>query len=1049
MKATLTRLFLLILVLYQFEGHAQNSPVTGKVTDPDNSPLPGASISIIGTTQGTATDEEGNFTINAAATATLSIHVLGFKTQEIAIEGRSFIHVVLQPDQESLDEVVVTGYTSQKKKDIVGSVAVVDVETMKSVPAGSAMQALQGQAPGVDIINSGSPGQSSSIFIRGITGFNTNPLVLIDGIQGQINDVPASDVESIQVLKDAGAASIYGARGANGVIIITTKKGARGRTKVSYESFYNVKIPDSDPIDLLNAEEYARIWSELNPATTLFPGGVIPDYAWRASPSQRGVAMEGDPVVNPSNYNFDPRDFNNNYIIAKLVKTGRTNMYEEIFRPALMMNHVVTASGGSERSTFLLSMGYLNDQGTLERTYLKRYNLRANSEFIINDNIRVGENLNVFYKDNPMVEYSPNHPFSSIGDAMKWLPFMPVYDIQGNFAGPFVGPGISEMGDWSNAKAMRHFSDNNRNRNYGIVGNVYLEVDFLKNFTARTRFGGNINNYYTQTFNYPSYWSSGGGGNNNSLSENSGFYTTAQWTNDLSYNTVVDKHTVSVLVGTEMVENKARSLTGSGQNFFLTDYNYLILGNAQNTLPPSSGASEDALFSLFGRLDYSFDDRYILGFTIRRDGFSAFGKDNRHGVFPAVAIGWRISEETFMKDVSWLNDLKIRASYGVMGNKEGINPANAYYTYGQHPGLSYYDMNGSGNSLVPGFYPLQNGNTYTSWERNELKNIGLDATLFNNQIDISVEVYKKSTDGLLRPMQAPSTAGEAASPWVNIGDIQNKGIDASLVFRKQLSQDWRLRLGTSFTSYRNKIVSLPFPGYVDEGQIRYQEGFPMSSFFGYKVIGIFQTAEEVAAHATQEGAEPGRFKYLDADGNGVITPDDRVHYGDPNPDFTLGLNLAASYRNFDFSAVMYGSFGQDIFNNTLEFLGNWSRGVSNKSRRVLKAWTPTNTNTDVPKNELVPSFSSYANNVFNSSYLEDGSFFRLRSLQVAYNVQADAVKSLGISNLKLYLQATNLFVITNYSGIDPEVAGGTGFRGVDSGNYPQEKGFVFGFNVTF
>ena len=355
------------------------------------------------------------------------------------------IDVSLASGQSSgLEEVVVTGYTSQKKKNIVGSVAVVDIRALKSIPASSAMQALQGQAAGVDVINTGSPGSPSNIFIRGITGFNTAPLVLIDGIQGQINDVPANDVESIQVLKDAGAASVYGARGSNGVIIITTKKGRSGQSQVSYDSYYNLQIPRGEnKLDLLTTEEYAKIWFEINPATALFPGGVIPDYIYRSGlAGPRGIGNEGDPQVNSALYNFDPLEVNNNYIIAKLTKSGRTKMYDEIFDPALMMNHTVTASGGSDKANYLLSFGYLDHQGTLENTYLKRYNVRVNTQYKIRENIRIGQNLNIYYKSNPTK--SVNGGFGPVNSALNHLPFLPVYDIGGNFAGPFAGPGISD-----------------------------------------------------------------------------------------------------------------------------------------------------------------------------------------------------------------------------------------------------------------------------------------------------------------------------------------------------------------------------------------------------------------------------------------------------------------------------------------------------------------------------------------------------------------------------------------------------------------------------
>lgn len=1025
----------------------QDISIRGKVTSQETGePIPGVNVLVKTTPIGTITDIDGNYTINAPEDGTLLFSYIGYVTEEIPVNSRSVINVAMVTDIRSLEEVVVTGYSTQRKKDIVGSVAVVDTEALKEIPSGSAMQALQGQAAGVDIINNGSPGAPSSIFIRGITGFNTAPLVLIDGIQGEINDVPANDVESIQVLKDAGAASIYGARGSNGVIIVTTKRGKSGAPSITYDSYFNLQIPHgTNPLDLLNTQEYATLYAQVNPNTALFPGGVVPDYLWRG-PNGRGIGMEGDPQVDPALYNFDPLDINNNYIIQKVNK-GRTDMFDEIFNPALMQNHTLSVSGATDRANYLLSFGYLDHQGTLLNTYLKRYNVRLNTEFEVRDNIRIGQNLNVLYKDNSPVENSPNHPFSSIGDALQWLPFLPVYDIGGNYGGAYAGPGNFELGDWGNPKARRDLSFNDKNRQYGIIGNAYLEIDFLKHFTARTSFGGNINNFYNQLFEHNPYWRADGGNNTNRLTENSGFFTTLQWTNTITYKNNIGKHDIAVLAGTESVENQNRSQRAVGERFFSTDYNFLILDNAEVRRLPTSTAYEDALFSVFSRLDYSYSDKYLVGVTVRRDGFSAFGPDKKYGIFPSAAIGWRLSEENFMSNVGWLNDLKIRGSYGVMGNKEGINPANAYTTYGQNPQRSYYDINGIGSSIVQGFFPLQNGNTFTSWERNIMSNIGFDASFFNYKLNVSLEYYKKFTDGLLRPLQTPATAGEAISPFVNIGDIQNTGIDFAADYRTFISNDLQIRIGANLTSYKNVIKSIPDPGYFDQAPIRFEEGYPMSSFFGYKILGVFRDQEEVDNHAEQDGKEPGRFKYLDANGDGIINTLDRVHFGDPNPDFTLGVNLGATFKNFDFSAILYTSQGQEIFNNTYNWIGTFARGVGNKSKRVLDAWTPTNTDTNVPKNEAAPSFSSTG--VVNSAWLENGSFIRLRSVKLGYSLPSGALSGIGLTRLKVYVQGTNLFLITKYSGMDPEMAGGTGFRGVDSGVYPNEKGVAFGFNVTF
>jgi TonB-linked SusC/RagA family outer membrane protein len=1046
MRKKITLLIVILITLSQGM-FAQTKRITGKVTGTDNVPIIRATITVSGTTNSTATDAEGNFSITAPQDASLEISTIGFSSQLIKVGGRSTINVQLESGVPSrLDEVVVTGYGSQKKKDIIGAVSVVDVKALQSIPSSSAMQALQGQASGVDVVNNGSPGSPSSIFIRGITGFDNTPLVLIDGIQGDINDVPTSDVESIQVLKDAGAASIYGARGSNGVIIITTKKGKSGAPVISYNSYYNMQIPHKgSELNTISAQQYADIIKVIDPSNGMIINGQLADYFWRG-PNGSGAALAGDPAVDPSLYRFNPKDPANNYIIEKVNKNAKGgDMYDAIFNPALMMNQSVTASGGNDKATYLISLSYLDDNGTLKNTSLKRYSLRTNTAFKIGKSFRLGENFNIYYKQNPQAPNNGN--FGPILTAEAQLPMIPLFDIGGNYAGPFAGPANHVLGDWSNPLADATLTNNNRNRTYGFIGNVFLEFNFLKNFTARTSLGGVATNFYAQTYAPTQYWKSSGG-SNQILTENSGFATTLQWTNTLAYNNHFGNHNINVLVGSESVEDKSRSLLAQGEKFVSDDYNYLVLGNAQVSHIPSSIASEDALFSLFGRIDYSYNDKYLLGFTLRRDGYSAFGPDKKYGVFPAVAIGWRLSQEKFMKGISWITDMKIRASYGILGNKQGIPPTNAYTTYSQGPRFSYYDIHGTGNSLVQGFYPQQNGNAFTSWEQDKLTNVGIDATLFDNHIDLSVEYYKKSVNGLLRPIQAPYTAGEGRSPYVNVGNIENKGVDANVTYRGHVSKDFQFSVGANFTSYKNKIISLPDPGNFDEGVVRFEQGYPMTSFFGYKIIGVFKDAAQVQASAVQKDAAPGRYRYFDANGNDTINSLDRVHLGDANPKFTMGVNLGASYKNFDFSAIIYTSQGNKIYNSQKEWLGSFERGPSGKSTKVLDAWTPGNMNTNIKMNELGRNFSN--SGVTNSAFIEDGSFIRLRSVQLGYNFPSKSLKSVGITRLRLYVTGVNLLTITNYSGLDPEVAGtGVGFRGQDDGAYVQEKGVEFGLNASF
>lgn len=1037
----------IMCVMISFYVNAQ-SRISGKVlTSLDGKPLVGATVNIKNTSIIQLTDSDGTFTINAKLGDVLAISYIGYRTQEITVKNQVYFAISLIPSENSLDQVIVIGYSGQRKKDITGSVSVVNIKALKSIPAGSAVQALQGQASGVNVISSGAPGGVSNIFIRGITSFgNTQPLVIVDGVQSDLNNISSEDVESIQVLKDAGAASIYGVRGANGVIVVTTKKGKIGRPTVSYDSYVSIQLPlPGNPLNLLDGENYARLSKIANPSTQLFANG-LPDYIY-AGPGVTGTAKAGDPAVDPSKYNLDLNNSAKNYLIQKVNKAG-TNWFQETFDPALMTSHNLTVSGGTENATYLASLIYLNQQGTLLETNLKRYSARINTEFRVKKNIRVGENVYMYYRQNAgYVNLVENQAIQGI---IRIKPIIPVYDIMGNFGGTFGGP---ELGDAENPVAQQKRAENNRNNSWNFVGNLYAEVDFLKHFTARTSFGGNLNNNYSLGFFFPPYNNSVGNSSANSLTENSGYNSNTIWTNTVSYSNIFGKHSVKLLTGSEAIRNYGRAQTGSRNGFYSTNFNYLLLGNGTSNIRNSSSAYENTLFSLFGRLDYTYNDKYLLAATIRRDGSSVFGSKSRYGVFPSVSLGWRLSRENFLKKIIWLNDLKLRASYGVLGSQNNVNPFNAFTLYGGSASTSYYDIGGTGNSAVQGFNQARIGNLNTSWEENIVTNIGLDATLFNS-LDVSVEYYKKSIKGLLFPQPLPAVVGLVNPPVINIGDIQNTGFDLSTNYRGSLSKNLQFNLGANVTTYKNKIIEIPGPGYFDAGTsrtgdlIRNQKGESVSSFFGYEVIGLFQSDDDVAKSPTQDGAQPGRFKYRDINNDGKITTDDRVIFGSPNPDFTYGLNIGLNYKGFDFSTIYYGSQGNKILNNVRWWTDFFSTFTGAKSNILLDAWTPGNTNTSIPKIESASTFSN--SGAPNSYYMENGSYFRLRSLIAGYTVNPGSLQKIGISKLRFYIQGTNLFTITKYSGLDPELGGSSSVFGVDYGNYPNnQKSFLFGLNVSF
>ena len=1095
-------LFVLVLnLLFILTAQAQNVQVRGKVSDASG-PLIGVSVKVAGTTAGTLTDENGNYVINAPATGTLNFTYVGYVAQNVRINGRTTINVQLSAQSQALTEVVVTGYSAQRRRDITGSVAVVDVEAATQFPTGSTSQLLQGQASGVTVVSPGAPGAEANVFIRGVTSFgNAQPLIIVDGVQATINDINPNDIASVQVLKDAGAASIYGVRGANGVVVITTKKGRSGAPKVTYEGYIGVQTPPTGNVfDIMSSQEMSSVWRQADPTNILynFEGNGLPDFFWVNNPAEGvgGYSNAGAPEVDPARYRFDPSNPNNNYQIAAVNKQG-TDWFHEVFKDAPQQSHTLSASGGTENSTYLFSVNYLNQEGTLINTYLKRYAARINTTFNIGKRIRIGENAYVFNRSNSGVAGGNQNAEGTIGMVYRISPIIPVRDIQGNFAGTRLGTPL--MGNAQNPVAQQEFTSNNRNNSWNIQGNVYGEIDLIKGLNFRTTFGGTVNNQHFTGFNPSPYMNREGYNNANALSENAVYNSNWTWTNTLNYSGIFGKHNVKLLAGTEALNGYGRQLIGGAQGFFLTNIEYLVLSNGTSNITNNSLVTQNTrLFSLFGRADYAFADKYLIGLTIRRDGASVFGADNRYGVFPAVSLGWRINQESFLKDVTWLNDLKIRGSWGKMGSYSNVPNTNAYTLYSQQFGTSYYPIGGT-NQTAPGFWLSNIGNAQTGWEEDIVTNVGFDAGFLNNRFTFSAEWYKKQVNGLLFPQPLPATAGAATAPFINIGDVQNTGLDFSLSYNggKQGS-DLTYNISANFTTYKNKIVSLPGSGFFDVSNsrignlVRNAEGHPIGSFFGYKVLGLFRDAADVAASPTQSDAAPGRFKYEDVNADGQITAADRTFFGDPNPDFTYGLNLGATYKQFDISTVLYGSQGNKAINYVrywTDFLGTFTGA---KSKALLNAWTPvdrnvdraqwtaTNPNAKTPAAETSSNFSNSGSGSFNSYYMENGSFLKMRSLQIGYTINPKQLGNIQIDRLRIYLQGANLFTITKYTGIDPELTPSTGNLGngggtanppsigafgnpnalnnsqasaafgIDYGNYPNnQRSFLVGINLTF
>lgn len=1050
--------------------------ISGKVTGPDNQPLIGATISVKGTTVATTTTSSGDFSLNVpSGRNVLVFSSVGFEEQQINIGSGTNFTVSLKEKVSSLNEIVVTGYTAQKKKDITGSVSVVNMKDMRQMPAGTGEEALQGRASGVTIVTSGQPGGASDIRIRGITTFGNNqPLVIIDGVEGELHNINVADVESMQVLKDA-AAAIYGVKGANGVIIITTKKGRTGKAKVSYDAYYGVTTPGKG-YDMASPQEEANaIWQQqrnsgiANPSSKQFGSGanpVLPDYL------QTYDATKDDTLAHvPYGYTLcncaadsivDMRFYNiNSAQITKANKAG-TNWYKEITRNAPVQSHNISVSAGSDKSSYFFSLGYLNQQGIAQYQYNKRYSVRANTQFNVKNNIRIGENAYLYYQQNP--RYGNQGEGSPFSMAFREDPIIPVYDEAGNFA----GTKSQDLGNAQNVFANVYRTKDNKTNTWSMAGNVYAEADILKHLTVRTSFGGNVNNQYYYNFNYVGYENAEGNTGLNSFTEGASYNSNWTWTNTATYANEFGNHNIRVLAGTEAKSYYNRYQSATRSDYFSQNPNYWTIATGAGAKDNAGAAFQIASWSIIGKLEYAYAGKYLVNASLRRDGVSVFAPAQRTGYFPGVSAAWRISQENFMKTVSFVNDLKLRYSWAKLGTYGNVTATNPYNLYASPADRSAYDLAGNSTSPMTGFFRAYLGNPGTTWEGDEISNVGLDATILNNKIDFTLEWYKKKVNRLLfQPSSSVlydvAVIGDPALPYVNIADNQSTGIDFNATYHGKVGKDFRFDITGIVTTYKSKILSVPGSGYFEPGSIRNvtlqrnMEGHPFGTFFGYEVVGLFKDADDVAKSPQQDDASPGVFKYKDVNGDNKINADDRTIIGNPNPDFTYGLNLSLGYKAFDFSAFFFGSHGNDIYNQTLYYTDfpDFFKGAIRREA-ALNSWTSTNTNTNIPVFRTKGGFST--DQTTNSYFVSKGSYLRCRQIQIGYTLPQNVLSKVGIDNFRIYVQGTNLFTVTKYKGLDPELqtpqdSNGNivniGAFGIDQGNFPHTPAFLFGVNVNF
>ena len=1054
--------------------------ITGKVVGSDGKPVVGATIQVKGSNTGTSTLEDGTFSITVPQNATLQISATGSKSQDVKVGSSSEVNVTLATTLSNLEEVVVTGYTAQRKKDITGAVAVVNVKDMTANPGSNIENLLQGRASGVTVTSSGVPGAGSNIRIRGFSTFGSNdPLFVVDGIQlSSVNEINPADIESMQVLKDASASALYGSAAANGVIIITTKRGKVGAPKISYDGYYGNQWQNRS-LDLLNTKEYGDyLWKlAINAGQVDGQGNVrhgqygtgktpvIPDYILGGS--QSGL-KEGDPAVNPSLYKLDIYNVNDDsktYLITKANKQG-TDWLKEIQQAAPIMNHQVNVSGGTDKGNYLFGLNYFDQSGLVAETRYKRYSLRSNTNFVVKNKVRMGQSLQINFIDQ-IPGFVNQDESNAILMAARMQPIVPVYDIKGNWAGTRG----SNLGNAGNPVADRWRSSQQKDTRIGLIGNLYAEVDFLKYFTARSNFGIDLGNNGSSGFGLPRYETSEGRGGTGSYYENMSTGYNLTFFNTIRFKkTFADLHDVSIVAGNEIKQFRGKGTGGSSSDYFLFDRNFWQVSAGANPTP--SGYSYEYLSRFYSpilvKADYTFNNKYIFSGSYRRDGASnEFGPVNKYGDFGGASLGWRMTDESFMKSTaSWLNDLKVRIGYGVLGNNRipGFGFSNLYAF---ENGFTTYPING-GNSSSFGFAHRKIGNPDVQWEVAGTTNFGIDASMLDNKLNVTLEVYQKKTSKLLFPVELdPTIFGYVDAQPRNIGKMTNNGIDLSVNYRGKSGKDFSYELGLNLSAYRNTVDAIS-GDFVDGSRTRIDPfnrsvvGQPFMSFYGYQLDGFFDTPAELAT-LQQGGSFVGSWKYKDISGasgkpDGKIDQNDKTFIGNPHPKFIAGFNLSATYKAWDVTAFIYWKAGGDLA-NYVRYWTDFNTFQGNRTRRVLyDSWEKPGDNKLLPK---LDGGDGASGQVPVSYYIEPGGYLRLKNLSVGYNMPSKTVKKIGLDKLRLYAQAQNILTITKYTGLDPEIGnfntGRGDYRnqavdynmGVDSGNFPVPRMITFGINASF
>ncbi|NME69266.1 SusC/RagA family TonB-linked outer membrane protein [Flammeovirga aprica] len=1017
-----------LLSLLSFNVFAQNI-IRGVVLDEKKSPIPGANILIKGTTQGTVTNMDGEFSLSTNENDVLLFSYIGYQPQEISVKGKSAIEVQMVLDAKQLEEIVVVGYGVQKKSVVTGAISSIKSEDVESTPIANASQALQGRTSGVIVqSNSGAPGGAVSIKIRGVSSNgNSSPLYIVDGLQvGNINNLSPNDIESIEVLKDAASAAIFGARGANGVVLVTTKQGEKGKYNITYDGYYGIQEA-ANKVNMLNATEYMRI---------------------------HNAASEWD--------NTEPR-YSEDRIQQNTIDT---DWQDEMYQKAPITNHALSFSGGGKKSNFSSSLSYFSQDGIVggsKKSNFDRYTFRINSTHEINDVITFGQNLS--YSHSKTRGFNEKQQVSTLSSMYLHDPLTPVFtdDPTGyhknavtNAEGRYYA--ISKELDGYAGNPMAILETQNREQlSNTLRGNVYLDFNLgtlVEGLKFKSSLG--INNYdnHNRVFT-PAFYISAQGPYQNGTSTaqvTTNRNTSIQFENVLSFSRSFGKQNVSAILGQSLISDQYRNTNSTNSDIYPSTWHYGWPSNGgQENMLAEAMLNESRLVSFFGRVSYNYDEKYMLNATIRRDGSTRFGENNKYGIFPSLSAGWTISNEDFFQiDHNKISLIKLRGSWGQVGNDRIGNWGHMSIMERS----DHYIVNGS---LVQGFAPLRAANPDLKWETSETLNIGIDLGFLNNKLTLTAEYYDKLTKDLLYELPIPAFTGRMG-PLANIGTVSNKGVEFDIRYTGEVRNLKIDILGNMSYNHNNMTKLENAEGYFNgrnlgtlDGNMRVQEGYPMPFFFAYKTDGIFQNQEEVNSHKDGEGnliqpsAKPGDIRFVDINEDGKISDEDRTNIGNAIPKFNYGLTINLGYKNWDFSMFFQAQTHYDIANVAY----GPNETYQNLNARHLNYWKGEGTTNEWPAMTHEDANGNFTK-INDMIHIEDASYLRLRNLQLGFTLPTKTSKKIGMERFRIYGSVQNLFTITNYSGADPEFSDSDLLRyGLDNGSYPQARTYLMGLNVSF